>query len=43
MQARSVNPAAEAIRKKRHRRWRVKGRIEKRISTETEMRTRPEQ
>jgi len=40
MQARSVDPAAETCRKAGHRRRRVKGRIEKQVSTGTEARTR---
>jgi len=39
MQAGSVNLAAEGLRKKRHRRWRAKGRIERQASTESGMRT----
>jgi hypothetical protein len=40
MQARSVDPAAETCRKVGHRCRRVKGRIEKQVSTGTEARTR---
>jgi len=40
MQARSVDPAAEADGKISRRRRRVKGRIEERASTGTEKRTR---
>jgi hypothetical protein len=36
MQARSVNPATEICRKAGHRCRRVKGRIEKQVSTGTE-------
>lgn len=39
MQAGSVNLAAEVFRKKRHRRRRVKGRIERQASTESGTRT----
>jgi len=40
MQAGSNEPVAGTSRKAGSRRWGVKGRVEKRVSTETEMRTR---